>query len=146
MAVRFINCDLEVESPRSLEHLLVDFSFTEVHCLGYQKTARGCLANFEISHFQSDPDSIISEFCDIIERCSGAANSAWSDAFCRKFDLGYECDSSLGFFRSDLKADTVRRAAALGASIVVTIYTNPAAHLDEDCPPYEETTDGGTLR
>ena len=146
MAVRFINCDLEIESPRSLEHLLVDFSFTEVHCLGYLKTPRGYMANFEISYFQSDPDSIVSEFCDIIEHCSSAANSAWSDAFYRKFDLGYECDSSLGFFRSELKANTARRAAALGASIVATIYTNPAAHLDENCPPHEETTNGGAVR
>lgn len=145
MAVRFINCDLEIEGPRSLEHILVDFSFTKVHCLGYLKTPSGYLANFEISHFQSDPDSIISEFCSILERCSDAANSAWSNAFHRKFDLGYECDSSLGFFRSELKADTVRRAAALRASIAVSIYIRRVADLDEDCPAHEERTDGGTV-
>ena len=137
MAARFINCDLEIESPRSLEHILVDFSFTGAHCLGYLKTPRGYLANFEISLLQSDPDSIISEFCDILERCSDAASSAWSDAFHRKFDLGYECDPSHGFFRSELKADTVRRAAALGASIAVSIYTKPVADLDYDCPTHD---------
>jgi len=136
MAVRFINCDLEIEGPRSLEHILVDFAFTKVRCLGYLKSPRGYLANFEISLIQSDPDSIISEFCDIIERCSRNANSAWAAAVSRKFDLGYECDSSLGFFRSELKADTVRRAAALGASIAVSIYTRPVADLDDDCPTH----------
>ena len=68
------------------------------------------------------------------------------DAFYRKFHLGYECDTALGFFRSELKADTVRRAAATRASIAVTIYSRPVADLDEDCPPHEEATIGGTVR
>ena len=31
MAVRFINCDLKIESPRSLEYLLADFLGTVVN-------------------------------------------------------------------------------------------------------------------
>lgn len=146
MAVRFLNCDLEIESPRSLEYLLADLSGS-VECLGYLKTERGCYAGFELPIYQSyEPNSIIAGFCDVIERLRDNALATWTDAFYRKFDLGYKSDSHLGFFRSEIRADTVRRAAALGASIVVTIYTNPAAHLDEDCPPHEETTSGGTVR
>ena len=147
MAVRFINCDLEVEGPRSLEHILAHFLGTKIHNLSYLKTERGCFANFELSFYNySDPNSIIVGFCDVIENLRDDARATWNDAYCRKLDLGYESDIALGFVRSELKAETVRRAAALGASIVVTIYTRPVADLDMDCPPLEETNDGCTVR
>ena len=146
MAVRFINCDLEVEGPRSLEYLLADLSGS-VECLGYRKTERGCFAGFELPIYQSyEPNSIIVGFCDVIERLRDNARATWRDAFYRKFDLGYECDSNLGFFRSEIRADTVRRAAALGASIVVTIYTRHFADPDAVCLAHEEATDGGAVR
>ena len=145
MAVRFINCDLEIETPRSLEYVLADFLGTVVN-LSYFKTERGYFAGFELSIYQSyEPNSIIARFCDVIEQLRDDARATWMDAFYRKFDLGYECDSSLGFYRSELKPATVRRAAALGASIAVTIYTCLRGDLDESCPPHEETTDGGTV-
>ena len=124
MAVRFTNCDLDIESPQSLEHILDDFLGTGVHSLFYQKIECGYFANFELAHSYYDPNSIIAEFCDIIERFQDAARATWTGAYCRTFDLGYESDSFLGCFRSEIKTETVSRAAALGASIVVTIYTN----------------------
>ena len=146
MAVRFINCDLEIESQRSLEYLLADLSGS-VTCLGYLKTERGCFAGFELPVYQSyEPNSIIAGFCDVIERLRNNALATWTDAFYRKFDVGYECDSHLGFLRSELRPDTVRRAAAVGASIAVTIYIRHVADLDEDCPPHEEATNGGAVR
>ena len=146
MAVRFINCDLEIEGPRSLEYLLADLSGS-VKCLGYRKTERGCFAGFELPIYQSyEPNSIIARFCDVIERLCDNARGTWKDAFYRKFDLGYECDSHVAFLRSEIRADTVRRAAALGASIAVTIYIQHVAHLDANCPANEEATNGGTVR
>ena len=137
MAVRFINCDLEIESPRSLEYVLADL-LGPIHALSYLKTERGYFAGFELSIFQAyEPNSIIAGFCDVIEQLRDEARATWMAAFSRKFDLGYECDSSPGFFRSELKADTVRRAAALGTSIAVSIYTKPVADLDADCPTHE---------
>ena len=108
---------------------------------------RGCFAGFELPVYQSyEPNSIIAGFCDVIERLSNNALATWTDAFYRKFDLGYECDSHLGFFRSELRADTVRRAAAVGASIAMTIYIQHIAHLDANCPANEEETNGDTVR
>ena len=133
MAVRFLNCDLEIESPQSLEHILADFLWTEVHSLFYQKIECGYFATFELAHSYADPNSIIAEFCDRIERFQDDARATWTGAYCRTFDLGYESDSFLGCFRSELKTETVSRAAALGASIVVTIYTNVPI-LDEPIP------------
>ncbi len=116
-------------SPTFLEPSLIS---------AYFKTERGYFAGFELSTYQSyEPNSIIAGFCDVIEQLRDEARATWMAAFSRKFDLGYECDSSLGFFRSELKADTVRRAAALRASIAVSIYTRPVADLDADCPTHE---------
>ena len=148
MAVRFINCDLEIESRRSLEYVLAGLLGPgPVHALSYFGTERGYFAGFELDIYQSyEPNSIIARFCDVIEQLRDEARATWMDAFYRKFHLGYECDTALGFFRSELKADTVRRAAATRASIAVTIYSRPVADLDEDCPPHEEATIGGTVR
>ena len=146
MAVRFINCDLEIESPRSLEFLLADLSGS-VDCLGYLKTERGYFAGFELPVYQSyEPNSIIAGFCDAIERLRDTARATWTGAFYRKFDLGYECDSHIGFLRSELRAETVRRAAAMGASIAVTIYTRHVRRPGCGLPPHEEATDGGAVR
>ena len=63
MAVRFINCDLEIESPRSLEYVLADFLGT-VENLSYLKTERGYFAGFELStHNSYEPNSIIVTRC-----------------------------------------------------------------------------------
>ena len=134
MAVRFINWDLEIESPRSLEYLLADLSGS-VACLGYLKTERGCFAGFELPVYQSyEPDTI--------ERLRNNALATWTGAFCRKFhlrktfNLGYEIDTAKSYhlaggkqpagaiecFRSELRSETVARIARLRASVLVSIY------------------------
>ena len=132
MSVRFINCDLEIEGPQSVDHLFKDLLDTGVHALSYLEVERNYFANFEISFYNdSDPNSIIAEFCDVIERFGDDARATWKQAHRRTFDLGYESDGACRLFRSELKADTVRRAAALDAAIVVTIYHRD--HALEGC-------------
>ena len=134
MAVQFLNVDLEIESPRPLCHVFTDFSYAEIHCLNYFETDRGHFANFEISSVRGDPNSIMADFCDAIEDFRDDARSVWTGAHRRTFDLGYESDASTGSTRSDLKADTLRRAAALGASVVITIYPMHLPELDSSRP------------
>lgn len=121
MAVQYLNVDLEIEGPGQLSHILQEFSESRSSCLGCFETRRGHLANFEVTALPSDPNSIVAEFCDAIESFREDAKATWAGAHRRTFDVGFDSDGSAGCSRFELKADTVRRAAELGASLGITI-------------------------
>lgn len=145
MAVQYLNVDLEIESPRSLSHILQEFSESGISCLGYFETGRGHFANFEVTALPSDPNSIVSEFCDDIEGFREDAAAAWAGAHRRTFDVGFDSDRSAGCSRFEIKADTVRRAATLGASLRVTIYRLSDTTAEFGSPQPEETMSGSTI-
>ena len=145
MAVEYLNVDLEIESPRSLSHILQEFSESGIDCLGYFETGRGHFANFEVTALPSDPNSIVSEFCDAIEGFREDAAATWSSAHRRTFDVGFDSDGSAGCSRFEIKADTVRRAAALGASLGVTIYRLAETPAEFGSPRPEKTMNGSTI-
>ena len=94
MAVAYLNVDLEIEGPRPLCHILQEFSDSDICCLGCFETGRGHLANFEVTALPSDPNSIISEFCDAIETFLEDAGATWAAAHRKTFDVGYDSDGS----------------------------------------------------
>ena len=145
MAVRYLNVDLEIEGPRPLCHILQEFSASDIGCLGCFETERGHFANFEVTALPSDPNSIVSEFCDAIEGFPEDAAATWAGAHRKTFDMGFDSDGSAGCSRFELKADTVRRAAALGASLGITIYRLSDTHAEFDAPRIEETMNGSTV-
>ncbi len=139
MAVAYLNVDLEIEGPRPLCHILQEFSESNICCLGCFETGRGHFANFEVTALPSDPNSIISEFCDAIETFREDAGAFWAAAHRKTFDVGFDSDGSAGCSRFELKADTVRRAATetlqriagVGASVMVAIYPPTRPESDE---------------
>ena len=145
MAVQYLNVDLDVEGPRQLCHILQALSKSGIDCLGYFKTERGHVANFEVTALPSDPNSVVAEFCDAIEGFRGDAAAAWSSAHRRTFDIGFDGDGSAGCSRFEIKADTVRRAAALGTSLGVTIYRLSETTAEFGSPQPEETMNGSTI-
>lgn len=145
MAVQYLNVDLEVEGPRQLSHILQEFSESGFSCLGCFETERGHFANFEVTALPSDPNSIVSEFCDAIEGFREDAAATWSSAYRRTFDVGFDSDGSSGCSRFEIKADEVRRVAALGASLGVTIYRHSDTTAEFGIPRPEETMNGSTL-
>ena len=114
-------------------------------CLGCFETGRGHFANFEVTALPSDPNSIISKFCDAIETFREDAGAIWAAAHRKTFDVGFDSDGSAGCSRFELKADTVRRAAALGASVGITVYRLSDTPTELDIPQSEETTNGSTV-
>lgn len=135
MAVRFINCDLEIESPRSLEA----FSGEEIVSFDYRESKRGFSVAFEYNGAgaSTDPDAQIDVFCNVIGNLEEHPRAIWDGAYRKTFNLGYEIDTAkshrrdhgeqaaggIECFRSELKPQTVDRIAKLGASVLVSIYT-----------------------
>ena len=146
MAVEYLNVDLEIEAPGPLCHILQEFSGSGIDCLGcFETERRGHFANFEVTALPSDPNSIVAEFCDEIERFGEGAEATWAGAHRRTFDVGFDSDGSAGCRRFELKADTVRRVADLGASLGITIYNLSNTPAEFGVPANEETRNGGTL-
>ena len=142
MAAQYLNVDLEIEGPRPLCHVLQEFSGWGIDCLGCVETERGHFANFEVTALPSDPNSVVSEFCDVIEGFREDAEATWGGAHHRTFDVGFDNDGSAGCSRFELKADTVRRVAALGASLGITIYRLSDTPAEFGNPTDEETMNG----
>lgn len=145
MAVQYLNVDLEIEGPGQLTHILQEFSESGIGCLGCFETKRGHFANFEVTALPSDPNSIVAEFCDAIESFREDAGATWAGAHRRTFDVGFDSDGSTGCSRFELKADAVRRAAELGASLGITIYRLSDTPAGFDSPTDEETRNGSAV-
>jgi hypothetical protein len=109
--VRYLNVDLEIESKSDLSKIVEEFGddVSVLYCgemRGYQH------ASFEISANIADADETINHFCLLVEGLPKDARE----------DVGFESGTSPQNFRSEIRASTVQRVAAIGASIIITIY------------------------
>lgn len=145
MAAEYLNVDLEIAGPSPLCHVLQEFSGWDIDCLGCFETERGHFANFEVTALPSDPNSVVAEFCDAIESFREDAGATWAGAHRKTFDVGFDSDRSAGCSRFELKADTVRRAAELGASLGITIYRLSDTPAEFGSQTDEETRNGSTV-
>ena len=122
MHVRYLNTDLEIESKNDLSQIVQEFGddIVVLHCgevRGYQ------LASFEIPANTAGADETINHFCALVEGLTQEAREIWEGCCSRVIDVGYESGTSPGNFRSEIRASTIQRVAAIGASIVITIYS-----------------------
>lgn len=126
MSASFVNVDLEIESPEPLEYLALQFAELEIRRLYCGKTKGGYLATFECNQVGgADPNSLIETFCGGIYHLDDRAIQLWHTAHRKTFDIGFEADSEIGSFRSEIKNEVARAVADAGASIVITIYPRP---------------------
>ena len=124
MAAKFLNVDLEVEAPESLDHICCELLEAGAFKLYNGETKGGFLATFEIEDGKSgcDPNSIITSFLGAIGSFDDRAKATWNRSHRRIFDIGYEADSEDGSFHSDLKNDVLKKISELGAEIRITLY------------------------
>jgi hypothetical protein len=118
--VHFMNVDLEIVAREPLDAVAADLG-DDVFVMHCGPTERGYLASFEIPGNSADADTTVGHLCFLIESLGDEARALWNRARGRSFDLGYESGSCPRFV-STLRAETVKRVAALEAEIVITIY------------------------
>jgi hypothetical protein len=121
MEIEYLNTDLQIESLADLT-IIVEELGEEMFVL-FNGQARGYnMVSFETNDSHSSADETINHFCLLIENLSPQARIVWDGCVVREFDIGYQGGDSGNSFRSELRAMTVKRVAALDAHITVTIY------------------------
>lgn len=127
MEIKFLNVDLVVESRAELTELITALG-DDVLVLHSGKSAGGNMACFALPELLGDPDTIIQWFCSLIEQLPADAAKLWRGAYRKTFDLGYECGDRPRSFQSEVRYETVKWIAELGASLTITVY--PRADSD----------------
>jgi hypothetical protein len=125
MPAIFLNVDLAIESPESLDHLCSGLVERGAFNLYNGEFDGGFLATFEVPDERSgrDPDSIITTLCNMLDGLDDRAKVTWDRAQRRTFDIGYETDDAAGSVYTDLKSDVLARVVAHHADIRLTVYS-----------------------
>lgn len=123
MEVKFLNVDLEIESSENLQ-LIIDDLGENVSVLYHGENGSGFnFVSFSvISSGEKDIDGIISSFCLFLENLLPEAKLIWNKSHSKKFDAGFQSGDFPRSYQTEIRADTIKRVANLGASIAVTIY------------------------
>jgi hypothetical protein len=128
----FLNVDLEIESTESLALIAQELG-DNVYVLnqGPYRGSPHMLAVEIHAVCNHDPDSIMEAFLDLIENLSSKARAVWRKSTRRRFDLGIASGTTskknFKVFTLELQPKTMKRAAALAAQIVVTVYPKTVA-------------------
>jgi hypothetical protein len=129
MDIRYLNVDLDLESKEDLSILVEDLG-ADVVVLHNGPVQGFNHASFELAfNAYSGPDEAIAGFCNQIENLSPEARAIWNTCFTRVFDLGFECGATPNRFWFELRPSTIKRTAAIGASIAMSIYPMPLESL-----------------
>ncbi len=126
--IHFANVDLEIESEENLQSLIDDFG-ENVDVLYHELLVNGndfVSLEFHLSAVEAgiygDPDRTVSAFCSLVENLPWESRKIWDKCQEMRFDIGFESGNTEKTFNTKIKAETVKRTAEIGASIVITIY------------------------
>ncbi len=133
MDIYYRNTDLVIESSNDLTPIVEAFG-EDVFNL-YNGQAHGhYMASFEMAGLVDSPDAIIQHFCMFAEALTGDEKVLWDNCFSRVFDIGYEGGTGHKSYTDEIRANTLDRVAALGASIRITVYPMELGQNDENQP------------
>jgi hypothetical protein len=139
----FLNIDLDVRSRRSLAPLVTAWPWA------YQPTAAGrpnprwLLLNAR--GVGGTAEAVAKRLLQHIGSLRGDARQCWKDAHRRVFDIGVQAGGpGRAFEEVRLTAETLRRIAAVGAQIQVTVY--PAEPESKTMMPGERRGTRATVK
>lgn len=119
----YANTDLELAADFDLTPLATEFKAHGWHVLTVQLGPDGVwYANLEIGGLYEAPEATISAMLEIIATLGEQAQRDWAACTKREFDVGYVCGTKPWAFNQGLTCDTLRRIAAAGASLRITLY------------------------
>lgn len=82
--------------------------------------------NFSIDREAAEqPEPGIAAMLAVIEALDPPLRSAWAGCSQRVFDIAYDCGREPFAFHQELSAEILGRLAAVGASLRVTLYSDP---------------------
>jgi hypothetical protein len=122
LTARFLNIDLEVRSRKSLAPLVAacPSSYQPLLTTG-RANPRWLIVN--PGRIPTTAEIAAKNLLRQIEGLRGAARRSWNEAHRRVFDIGIQAGGPDAVFEGvRLTPETLRRIAAVGASIQVTVY------------------------
>lgn len=121
--IQYLNTDLDLVAPTSLALLIAHLESCGVSPL--QPTLgddSNWYVTFETDDTFVEPCSNIAAMLTAIESAVGDAQQCWNTCTKREFNVGYDCGDEPWSFNQGLSNDTLRRIAASGATLRVTLY------------------------
>ena len=122
--IQYLNVDLDLESENDISQIVGAFG-EYVIVLHHGKLHNYHHASFETTNEMLTADEAINYFCGLVEALPHDVRVIWDSCHKRVLDIGHESGTSPSNFRSELKPTTLQRVAAIGATIIITIYPVP---------------------
>jgi hypothetical protein len=117
----FLNVDLDIESASKLDSVAAEMGRRVFVLYSGPSRPRRYLLKSECARFYRNPNAAIHGLCSIVESLTPASQRICQRAR-KAFDVGYELMPSETSSQFSLRPDTIRRVAALGATLTVTYY------------------------
>jgi hypothetical protein len=121
--IQYLNTDLDLVAPVSLEPLIAHFEAARISPLRPTLGEDGnWYVTLETDEPHEEPDRNIAALLSAIESTTGAARECWDACAKREFNVGYDCGDEPWSFNQGLSNATLRRMADCGATIRITLY------------------------
>lgn len=121
-AREFRNVDLEILARSKLDAIEAGMS-GKAHALFSGRVRKGLyLLALECNVYPEGADAAILELCEAVEELGHSERQLWERASQRTFDVGYGMTAGSRTVHVALNPETLRRVAALGATIAFTCY------------------------
>ena len=119
----YLNTDLDLTSTEDLAALAAAFDVGGAPSLHVTCEAEAHWhATFETTVQFVAPEPNIAAMLAIVESLAPPLRSMWDGCSRREFNIGYDCGDEPWAFNQGLSVDLLRRMAAAGASLRVTLY------------------------
>ena len=120
-SIRYLTTDLDLQATLDLAPL-ADAMPQEGLFAFHGGTDGSWYARFGATSGFHEPNQDIDAMLTAIEALDEPSRNLWSACTSRKFNIGYDCGDTPWGFHQELLPPTLARMAAVGASLVITIY------------------------
>ena len=126
---KYLNTDLDLVADFDLQPLAVELNALGLHPLFVTPGGDGAwYVTLETDQDYHEPEVNISAMLEIIAALGEQSQHDWIACKKREFNVGYDCGKEPACFNQRLTCDTLRRMAAVGASLGVSLY--PSKRVD----------------
>lgn len=123
VTIRYLNTDLDLVSWQDLSPLAAALEAQGVNPLHVTRGEDGLwYATFETVDQHEVLEASVSAMLDAIESLADDSREHWWECSRREFNAGYDCGDEPWAFNDGLTNETLRRVAALGTALRITLY------------------------
>jgi hypothetical protein len=119
----YLNTDLDINSADDLTALAAAFEAAGLFPLHVTRLDNGhWFATFETEQQHHEPETNIGAMLSVVESLPTLLRATWDGCTRREFNVGYDCGINPWEFNQGISTDLLRRLAAAGGSLRITLY------------------------